>query len=66
MHRRRYGDLNDEERQLRTNKIGDLDTISTFSPYSPARNLESIQAPIQIYHGTNDESVPYQRSVDTL
>jgi dipeptidyl aminopeptidase/acylaminoacyl peptidase len=38
----------------------------TFAPYSASLFLDEIQAPIQIYHGTNDESVPYDRSLDTL
>lgn len=65
-HRWRGDDLSDEERQARSDQIGDLDQVATFAPYSAARQFARVQTPIQIYHGTQDESVPYRWSEDTL
>lgn len=66
MHRWRYENLSTEERLQWTNLVGDLTLRETFDPYSASMYLDEISAPIQIYHGTLDDSVPYDRSVETF
>lgn len=61
--RRRSDDLNTSQRQERQERIGEL-TIENFMPYSATPYVDTITAPVQIYFGTNDLSVPYQRGVD--
>jgi dipeptidyl aminopeptidase/acylaminoacyl peptidase len=61
----RYQWLTDQEREELTKQLGNLEQVSTFDQFSASENFDRIQTPTQIYHGTNDQSCPYQRSVQT-
>jgi hypothetical protein len=56
----RAEDLSIPQKQERQERIGEL-TIENFMPYSATPYVNTIVAPVQIYFGTNDLSVPYQR-----
>lgn len=61
--RRRVEDLTPSQKQERIQKMWELN-IENFMPYSATPYVDSITAPVQIYFGTKDSSVPYQRWVD--
>lgn len=67
--RRRAEDLTQQERQQRTDQLGDLSDPDNFSAYSahPAfpQRADQYNTPIKIYHWTNDQSTPYERSTTT-
>lgn len=63
MRRRRYENLSEQERIDWSERIGNIDDPTTFSPYSAETYFDRIEGPIQIYHGTQDESCPYDRAL---
>ena len=65
-YRWRADDMSEEELQSWNERLGDLTMRESFAPFSPATYVDQIAIPIQIYHGTNDESVPYDRSLQTI
>ncbi|NDK09188.1 alpha/beta fold hydrolase [Candidatus Gracilibacteria bacterium] len=50
--------LNSREKEKLTNDIGNLQNPDTFASISPQGYFKNVQAPVQIYFGSQDESCP--------